>query len=114
VLSTGRLIYGVAADDSHRESHQGKAWIMVYSSSNNKDTLIKAIRIGDFYCSTGIILDSIFYSSNRIYLKNQNGNTIKFICKDGNTLSTVSSNEVSYTIIGTENYVRAEISNLSG
>ncbi|MBM4176756.1 MAG: T9SS type A sorting domain-containing protein [Ignavibacteria bacterium] len=114
VLSTGRLIYGVAADDSHRESHQAKAWIMVYSSSNNKDTLVKAIRNGDFYCSTGIILDSIFYSSNRIYLKSQNGNSIKFIGKDGNTLSTVSSNEASYTVIGTEKYVRAEIGNSSG
>ena len=111
VLSTGRLMYGVASDDSHRESHQGKGWIMVYASSNNQDTIVEAIRRGDFYASTGIIIDTVSYSSTKIYVKSSNGETIKFFGKNGSLITTISGNEATYQIKGDELYVRAEVTN---
>ena len=69
VLSTGRIMYSVASDDSHNKSNQGKGWIMVYASSNNEDTLVNEIRKGNFYSSTGLILDSIYYSPSSIFVK---------------------------------------------
>jgi hypothetical protein len=114
VLSTGRLTYGVASDDSHKESNQGKGWIMVYASSNNTDTLVDAIRRGDFYPSTGIIIDSVSYSPSKIYVKSSNGETIKFFAKNGSLLTTFSGKEATYNIQGNELYVRAEITNQAG
>jgi hypothetical protein len=114
VLSTGRIIYGVASDDSHKESNQSKGWIMVYASSNNEDTIVNEIRQGHFYSSTGIILDSIYYSASLIFVRSSNGETIRFIGKNGSILETIAGSEGSYIISGQEVYVRAEISNSSG
>jgi hypothetical protein len=114
VLTTGRLMYGVASDDSHKESNQGKGWIMVYSSSNQTDSLVEAIRRGDFYASSGVSLDTISYSSSKIFVKSKNGNSIKFIGKNGSVLKTFEGQEATYTITGEEIYVRAEISNSTG
>lgn len=114
VLSTGRLMYGVASDDSHRESNQGKGWIMVYASSNHQDTLIQAIRNGDFYASTGIVLDSVAYSPRHIYVKSRNGETVRFIGRIGAVLASVIGGEGTYSITGGEGYVRADISNSQG
>jgi hypothetical protein len=114
VLSTGRIMYGVASDDSHKESNQGKGWIMVYASSNNEDTLVNEIRKGNFYSTTGIIIDSIYYSPSSIFIRSSNGETIRFIGKNGSTLKTVIGTEGNYSITGDEIYVRAEISNSMG
>ena len=111
VLTTGRKIYGVACDDSHRQSHEGRGWICVYASSIHQDTLTEAIRRGDFYASSGIVLDSIAYASDHLYVKSVNGTSIRFVGKGGQLLTTLSASEGSYTITGNEGYVRAEITN---
>ena len=66
VLTTGRLMYGVACDDSHKESDQGRAWICVYASCLHADTLLRAVRNGDFYASNGIVLEFINYTPDSI------------------------------------------------
>ncbi len=111
VLTMGRLMYGVACDDSHKKSHQGLGWICVYASSLNPDTLIHAIRSGDFYASNGIVLEYIAYAPDRITVRSTNGTSIRFIADDGRTLSTIDDGEATYIIQGDEGYVRAEISN---
>ncbi|MBI5726884.1 MAG: T9SS type A sorting domain-containing protein [Ignavibacteriales bacterium] len=114
VLSTGRKFFGVASDDSHKETHQGKGWIMVYASSINEDTLTKAIREGDFYSSNGIFLDSVYYSPSKLYVKSSNGEKIQFIGNKGAVLGTVNASTAEYLITGNETYVRAEVSNAAG
>jgi hypothetical protein len=114
VLSSGRLIYGIASDDSHREVKQGKAWIMVRSSSLCMDSLIKAIKVGDYYCSTGIYLDDISCTRKMISIKSKNGTEIKFIGKDGKVFSAVKKKSANYKIKGNEGYIRTEIINKNG
>lgn len=109
VLSTGRLMYGVACDDSHRPAHQGKAWIMVRSLSNRTEHLLAAIRAGDFYGSNGVVLESIEMTPERYSVVSQNGKEIRFIGRNGSVLSTVAGKSGSYLIKGTEGYVRAEV-----
>jgi len=111
VLTTGRLMYGIASDDSHKESDQGRGWICVYASSLHPDTLIYAIRNGNFYASNGIILEFIEYLPDRITVQSRNGTSIRFIGSGGKTLSTIDDAEATYMIQGGEEYVRAEISN---
>lgn len=111
VLTTGRLMFGVASDDAHKESHLGKGWICVYASSSNPDTLFNAIRNGDFYASNGIVLDTVGYSPDKIFVRSTNGTKITFIGNSGKILATFDSSAATYTIKGNEGYVRAQISN---
>ena len=111
VLTTGRLMFGVASDDAHKESHLGKGWICVYASSNNPDMLLNAIRVGDFYASNGIIVDSIAQRPDGIFVRSTNGEVIRFIGSGGRTLATISGTEAWYSVTGNEGYVRAQITN---
>ncbi|MCX6138801.1 MAG: CehA/McbA family metallohydrolase [Ignavibacteriales bacterium] len=113
VLSTGRLLYGVAADDAHRESHVGKGWIMVRATTLHPDTITQAVENGDFYPTTGIVIDSVASSPAAVYVRSTNGTRIQFIGKNGAVLATVDSAAATYHIRGDEVYVRAEISNAS-
>ena len=57
-------LYGVATDDSHvyngvPGSHTGRGWIMVRSKYLTPEHIVKAIKSGDFYASSGVTLKSI-------------------------------------------------------
>ena len=111
VLTSGRVLFGVASDDTHKESHFGKGWICVYASSRHPDTLFNAIRDGDFYASNGIVIDTVGHGPDRLFVRSMNGTRITFIGSSGRILETVHANEATYTIRGDEGYVRAEVSN---
>ncbi|MFQ5926358.1 MAG: PHP domain-containing protein [Terriglobia bacterium] len=66
VLSTGRVLYGVATDDAHHfygefraaRSNPGRAWIVVQAAELIPDAILAALDRGDFYASTGVELTS--------------------------------------------------------
>jgi hypothetical protein len=115
--SNGRLAYGVAADDAHFTFSQAfKGWIVVRAASLTKENIMAAVRAGDFYSSTGIVLNDyvIDYSAKTITVNSQNGNTITFIGNNGSVLKTVSGAIATYQVTGAEKYVRAKITNTAG
>lgn len=111
VLTTGRVMFGVASDDTHKEAHFGKGWICVYASSRHPDTLLNAIRDGEFYASNGIVIDTIGRGPDKLFVRSTNGPRVTFIGGGGRILAVVNANEATYTVCGDEEYVRAEISN---
>jgi hypothetical protein len=59
-------LYGVATDDSHQHhgakgSHPGRGWVMVRATKLEPTSLIKAIKAGNFYASTGVTLLDVNY-----------------------------------------------------
>ena len=60
LLSCGKKIYGMACDDSHQESDIGYAWIMVNSNSFCKDSILTNIKVGNFYSTTGILINQLY------------------------------------------------------
>lgn len=79
VLSTGRLMFGTAVDDSHHFydfvgsrasgaplSNPGKAWIEVRARELSVPALLDALNRGDFYASTGVALTSYEVSHSAI------------------------------------------------
>jgi hypothetical protein len=57
------LLYGVASDDSHhyqvfdsKSANPGRAWVMVRAAELTAESLIDAMKKGDFYASTGVSL----------------------------------------------------------
>ena len=53
-LERGRLLYGIAADDSHHPGYDsGFAWTMVRAAEKTQEAVLDALRTGSFYSSTG-------------------------------------------------------------
>lgn len=126
ILTSGKLIYGLAVDDAHHfkrpldrnSSLPGKGWIFVRTAKLSAESILEAMENGDFYSSTGVELTD--YQANRqsikITIKEQNGSKYRtqFIGKNGKILSVKNDNPAVYKIRGNEGYVRAKILESNG
>jgi len=137
VLSAGRAAYCTAVDDSHhfyefvasREtgaplSNPGRAWIMVHAPELSVPALIAAMNRGDFYATTGVVIESYDVTAGgiRIHLNDRTHDLgwsppganpqlyrTEFIGKDSKVLKVDESLNPSYDFTGKELYVRARI-----
>jgi hypothetical protein len=69
LLSAGRPLTGIAADDSHfrhgaRDGFGG--WVMVKSGENTPDALLDALKSGHFYASQGPRIDDVRLEADRL------------------------------------------------
>ena len=119
------LLLGIATDDSHhyhkfgsRFSNAGRGWVEVKAEKLDPDTIITAMKKGDFYASTGVELKHINIKDNQysINVKRESGVTyrIDFIgVRKGNLESEVLKSkegaEASYKIPEDVLFVRAKI-----
>lgn len=129
VLSSGRVLYGVASDDAHHFkappdaalAAPGRAWIMVRAAELTREALLEAIARGDFYASTGVELVSYAADANGIRIELPEGDRRNptryrtfFIGKNGTVLKQDDSLTPSYQFTGSELYVRACIEASNG
>lgn len=70
------LIYGVATDDSHEytqwgmgHTNPGRGWIYVRSQYLSPNMIVKAIKRGDFYNSTGVELSQLEITDTNIAIE---------------------------------------------
>src|SRR5690606_22027642 len=70
------LMYGLATDDSHNYhlfgaeySNAGRGWVMVQSDSLTASALVRAMEAGDFYATTGVLLDELSLTNNTLSSK---------------------------------------------
>jgi len=68
VLSSGNVLYGVAADDAHFNcrTKPGYGWIVAKVDDTTQASIINAIVSGDFYSSTGVYLSDYRASGDYI------------------------------------------------
>ncbi len=125
LLSRGRRVYGVASDDAHhftafspRHDNPGRGWVMVRSASLSIDSLLNALVAGHFYSTTGIILEDMETSPDRLKITAQRWeyerHRIEFIGLGGGILKTVYSREAEYIPNGAEGYVRIRVTDSNG
>jgi hypothetical protein len=126
ILSSGKLLYGIAVDDAHHfknpwdknASLPGKGWIYVRAAELSPKTILEAMEKGDFYASTGVELIDYQVSDKEITIKiNENKTSkyrVEFIGKDGKVLSEAINNPAVYQFRGDEMYVRAKIIESNG
>jgi hypothetical protein len=62
-------LFGLATDDAHQYHGRGtvspgRGWIMVRAKELTPAALVEAMRRGDFYASSGVVLRSIMFSGN--------------------------------------------------
>ncbi|MEM8671458.1 MAG: hypothetical protein AAGG48_28320 [Planctomycetota bacterium] len=123
-------LMGIATDDSHEYhgkpgSRPGRGWVMVRCRYLTPEHLIRAMERGDFYASSGVVLNDVHYNRDektlRITIEPQQAATytIRFIAtlkKEtttddpiGQVVSVVEGTEAEYQLSGNELYVRAVV-----
>jgi hypothetical protein len=128
LLTRGKTIFGVADDDAHSFRPQdadaydmtrpGRGWIVVRADTLTADAILGGIRRGDFYASTGVMLDSLTIDPTevRVVMKEAEERhfVTEFIGSRGRVLARVRGAQASYRIKGNEGYVRARITDSNG
>lgn len=118
-------LYGLATDDTHnyhqfgsQYSNAGRGWVMVHSDSLTPRSLIAAMERGDFYATTGVILDDISVRENVIHVdvKEEEGVNyqVQFIGATGQDqqtkiLETVEGPQATFELRDSYIFVRAKI-----
>jgi hypothetical protein len=69
------VVYGVATDDSHAyhefavgKTNPGRGWVMVRAPHLTAEAVVRAMKAGDFYFSTGVTLDEIAKADGKLTL----------------------------------------------
>jgi hypothetical protein len=123
------LLYGIASDDSHHYHatgpqlcNSGRGWIAVRARELSSAALIEALRRGDFYASSGVLIDDVQCDAERyqvdIALREGEHATTRFIGtrlvdqapgEIGVLLAETDADPAVYTMVGDELYVRAVV-----
>ena len=126
VLSSGKVIYGIAVDDAHHfkrpwdsdASRPGRGWVVVRADHLAAEAILEALERGDFYASTGVELEDIVNTTDQIKIvikeEETSGYRVQFTGKNGRLLKEVESNPAIYSIRGDEGYIRAKVIEANG
>ena len=120
------MLYGIAVDDAHNFKQPGnpmvagpgRGWVMVRAARLDARTLLESLERGDFYASTGVVLDDIVGGATSMSVKvkpeSSSKYRIQFIGAGGRVLSEAGEASASYTFKGDEGYVRAKVIESNG
>jgi hypothetical protein len=126
ILSSGKMLYGIAVDDAHyfkrpedpTAPRPGKGWVYVRSPRLEGRALVEALERGDFYSSTGVQMLTVDASTSALSLvvktEPSSKYRIQFIGRQGRVLSEATTPTASYTFKGDEGYVRAKVLESNG
>jgi hypothetical protein len=138
LLTAGRKVYGVSSDDAHYfhdwgvdVSNPGRGWVMVNSKQLTPDAITAAMAKGDFYASSGVILNNIL-KDKKIYqievnvdetlreiespyvvgYKNDQANEgflIEFVTESGKVINSSSGNSAKVDVPSGVKYLRGKV-----
>jgi len=126
MLSSGKMLYGIAVDDAHyfkrpedkTAPRPGQGWVYVRSPRLESRELVGALERGNFYSSTGVELQSVNATAAALTItvktEPQSKYRIQFIGKQGAVLSEAITSPATYTFKGDESYVRAKVIESNG
>jgi hypothetical protein len=126
ILSSGKLLYGIAVDDAHYFKRPedtalprpGFGWVQVRVPRLDARAIVDALERGEFYSSTGVELESIDASaaslSVAVKADRLSKYRIQFIGRQGRVLAETTSTPATYTFKGDEGYVRAKVIESNG
>jgi hypothetical protein len=126
ILSGGQLLYGIAVDDAHHfkrpgdpaASGPGRGWVYVRAPRFDARAIVEALERGEFYSSTGVVLDGYEATAKGINLRIKTEAAskyrVQFIGREGKVLGEVANPVADYAFRGDEGYVRAKVIESNG
>lgn len=120
LLKKGRRVNGIACDDLHQKDPRSMGgYIMVQADKLDNASIVKAIRDGDYYSSTGPEIDDFHIEGDVLYASGSESKKISFMSNarnrsySGKTCNdSISSAE--HKLMGDETYVRVEFRDFDG
>lgn len=127
LLAGKPLLYGLAVDDAHnyhvyggKESNPGRGWVEVWAKSLSPEDLIEAMEAGDFYASTGVILNQVKFKGNTLHVSVKPKEGVTYTIRyfgtkksnpeaEGVLLQETSGTEAAYSLQEDDLYVRAKV-----
>lgn len=122
------VMYGLAVDDSHsyhefngEKSNPGRGWVMVQADELTPEAIVTAMEAGNFYGSTGVMLETVVFKSKALTIKVQPESGVNYRIQFwgtkqgapreqmGQLLKEVEGTEASYPLADNDLYVRAKI-----
>ncbi len=126
ILASGMLVYGIAVDDAHnfkdpgnpRVAGPGRGWVVVRAPRLDARTLLESMERGDFYASTGVVLDDVRTTPSSMTVQVRVDGTsryrIQFVGRGGEVLREFTEPSATYAFTGNEGYVRARVLESNG
>jgi hypothetical protein len=126
ILSSGKLLYGIAVDDAHyfkrpedkTAPRPGFGWVHVRAARLEPRAIVEALERGEFYSSTGVEMQAIDVSASALTLtvreERSSKYRIQFIGRQGRVLSETTASPATYVFKGDEGYVRAKVIESNG
>jgi hypothetical protein len=126
LLTQGKTVFGIAVDDAHHfqgefsahRANPGRGWVGVKARDLSAASLMEAMEAGRFYASTGVELEDVEVTENRIEIRvKPRGDfryTTTFIGAGGKILAEVHGTDVAYDLRSPELYVRAKVEDSGG
>lgn len=124
LLSVGQRIYGIATDDAHAygdmaicpkgfKDSPGTGWIWVDAPELKANSILDAIRVGDFIATNGIKFSSLIRNQKEYSFEIEPMGKVEFttyfIGSGGQILSEQYGQSPCYKIRGDEGYIRARV-----
>ncbi len=120
----GPPLYAFATDDAHNYhkdqavANPGRGWIMVRAESLSPDALLDAMMRGDFYATSGVVLEDIEATKDSLSVKVAPESGVEYVIKfigareaggETEVLNSVKGTSAKYRFSGNELYVRAVV-----
>jgi len=123
------VLYALATDDAHNHyafgigrANPGRGWIMVRSRKLDTDSIIAAMKKGEFYASTGVLVDNFSRDDGKYVVRIRPQEGVAYITQFigarrgadgesavGEVLLETTDNPAVYEFKGDELYVRAKV-----
>jgi hypothetical protein len=125
MLLRGRAMWGLACDDAHYHLNEHRpvdtcgAWIMAKAESLTLENVLAAIRKGEFYSSTGPVIENVSITNGVIRVDCSPVRIINFIANQGRGERFTAPFErrlthAEYKIRGPEKFIRIECVDFQG
>jgi hypothetical protein len=121
VLGAGARMMGVAVDDVHHlrvdadpPAYAGRGWVQVAAPRNDPEAICDALKRGQLYASTGVVLEKIRVTEKTYAVwPAEAGATVSFYGQGGRLLAErgplIGGASASYALLRGDRYVRAKV-----
>jgi len=98
LLSSGRMVWGLANDDSHRPNHDARGWNVVQVAQSKVDAveILAALKAGAFYASTGVTIEAIETKATILHVVASNAQEIEVYGQYGARLAKASGTDLYF------------------
>lgn len=111
ILRSGKKVYATMCDDSHRLKDMFGGWVMINADKLDYETIMTALKNGEFYASQGPVIYSIIKEGDTVTVKTSGAKRIALSTR-GRRCSAVSGENLTsatFKLKETDGYFRITV-----